>query len=143
VNEGQGAFQTIAAYVLVYGILALALLHSLYNYSTPRIGALVGFNGITREVIAGVEERRVDDRPVLVLVTGPDFGDDRVRWRALAALNAITSPYFDSEIVVAWNFAPDDPTVRQTILDAFPDRQVIEMQALGNESWFVDEVTGS
>jgi hypothetical protein len=124
----------------VYAALAIALLYSLYNYSTPRIGALNGFNQINGQILADVNERREGDRSVLVLITGADSGDGRLTWRALAALNSVTSPYFDSEIVVAWNFGGDD--IRQQILEQFPDRQLIEMVGTGNVVTFVAEDTG-
>jgi len=67
---------------------------------------------------------------VLVLVTGTD-----VRWRAYGALTALTSPYLDSPIVVAWVY---DESVRDQIVAQFPHRQIIEMAAAGNRAWFVD-----
>jgi len=121
---------------LVYAALALALVYSLYAYSTPRIQALYRFNEISRETLEGVAARRDGDRPVLVLVSGPDSGDRRVRWRALGALMAVTSPYLDSEIVGAWDTLR--PGVRAAILARFPERQVIEMRAEGNFAYFVD-----
>jgi hypothetical protein len=116
---------------LVYGVLAVALLYSLYAYSTPRISVLYHFNFIGQDKIDAIQERREGDRPVLVLVSGSD-----VRWRATGALMSVTSPYLDSEIVVAWDNL--QPGVRDAILERFPDRQVIEMEANGNESWFKD-----
>lgn len=120
----------------VYTVLALVLVHSLYAYSTPRITALYRFNEISRETLEGVVARRDSDRPVLVLVSGPDSGDRRVRWRALGALMAVTSPYLDSDIVGAWDTLR--PGVRQAILARFPERQLIEMRAEGNFAYFVD-----
>lgn len=115
----------------VYAGLALILGVTLFTYSLPRIGVLRGYNQITRAQIAGVEARRSGDQPVLVLVTGSD-----VRWRAYGALTALTSPYLDSPIVVAWIY---DESVRDQIVAQFPDRQIIEMAAEGNRAWFVDE----
>jgi hypothetical protein len=115
----------------VYLGLGALLLYSLYSYSTPRLMALYRFNLITPEPIQGVLERRPDDRPVLVIVSGSE-----VRWRALGALMSVTSPYLDSDIVMAWDNLEDG--VREAILARFPDRPVIEMQAEGNIAWFVD-----
>ncbi len=117
---------------LVYGLLAVACLYSLVAYSTPRITALYGFNMINRGTLEAVEARKVDDRPVLVIVNGSD-----VRWRAMGALMSVTSPYLDSETVLAWD--NQQPGVRDQILERFPDRQVIEMEAQGNEAWFPGE----
>ena len=125
---------------LVYGALAAALVYSLYAYSTPRINALYGFNEISRATLDAIEARRDGARPALVLVSGPASGDNRVRWRALGALMAVTSPYLDSEIVGAWD--TQQPGVRAAILDRFPDRQVIEMRAEGNRAEFADTAGG-
>lgn len=115
----------------VYALLAAVLLYSLYFYSTPRIMALYGFNQINRATLEGVEARREGDRPALVIVSGGD-----VRWRAMGALMAVTSPFLDSDIVLAWDNL--QPGVRDQILARFPERQIIEMEAQGNQAWFVD-----
>lgn len=117
----------------VYSVVAAVLVFSLFAYSLPRIGVLYRFNFINRDVIEGVEARRQGDEPVLVLISG-----DNVRWRALGSLMAVTSPFLDSDIVAAWVYTPN---VRQQILDRFPDRQIIEMQAAENDVWFVDTGT--
>ena len=122
---------------LVIGAMLLLCVVTLYHYSTPRIMALYRFNFISLELIEGVEERRVDDRPVLVLVTGDSSGDNRVSWRAYAALMAVTSPYLDSEIVGARDYGTAG--MREEIIAQFPDRQIIEVHAAGNDVWFVDE----
>ncbi len=117
---------------VVYGLFAALLLYSLIAYSLPRIGVLYGFNHVNRERIAEIEARREPGRAVLVIINGDD-----VRWRAFGALMASTSPYLDSPIVAAWNFQDSD-TLRADILARFPDRQVIEMDAQGEEAWFTD-----
>jgi 4-amino-4-deoxy-L-arabinose transferase-like glycosyltransferase len=117
---------------LIYGALTVALLYSLYAYSTPRISALYRYNFVGQDRIDAITARREGDRPVLVLVRGND-----VRWRATGALMSITSPFLDSDVVVAWDNL--QPGVRDAILARFPDRQVIEMEANGNESWFKGE----
>ncbi|MCB9453791.1 MAG: glycosyltransferase family 39 protein [Anaerolineaceae bacterium] len=116
----------------VYLGLTVALLYSLYAYSTPRITALYRFNEISPELIQAVEARRTDDRPILALVTG-----DSVRWRAYGALMSVTSPYLDSDIVAALDNT--QPGVRDAILARFPDRQVIELLAEDNYAWFPDQ----
>jgi hypothetical protein len=123
----------------VYLVFGALLVYTLYAYSTPRIAALYRFNLINGDVIAEVNRRAQGDKPVLVLVTG-DREDNDVRWRATGSLMSVTSPFLDSQIVVAWDFAPDDSTqnVRGKILARFPDRQIIEMSAQVNEAWFVD-----
>jgi 4-amino-4-deoxy-L-arabinose transferase-like glycosyltransferase len=123
--------QKFARRWLIYGALSAALLYSLYAYSTPRISVLYRYNYIGQDKIDAVEARRDGDRPLLVLVSGRD-----VRWRATGALMSLTSPFLDSDIVVAWDNL--QPGVRDAILARFPDRQVIEMEANGNDSWFKD-----
>ncbi|MEP7293506.1 MAG: glycosyltransferase family 39 protein [Chloroflexota bacterium] len=119
---------------LVYGLLVLALAYSLYVYSTPRISVLKDFNFINQQQIEAVQARRTGDQPVLVLVNGSS-----VRWRAFGSLMGVTSPYLNSDIVVAWNYEGTDGRVKQRILDRFPDRQVIEMNAQDNTWWFPGE----
>lgn len=121
---------------LVYGALALLLIYSLYAYSTPRISALYQFNQVGRTLIDAVNQLREDDRPILVLITGPASGENQVRWRAYGSLMVSTSPYLDSEIVAAWDTQAEG--VREAILERFPDRQVIEMEAAGNQAYFKD-----
>jgi hypothetical protein len=115
----------------VYGLLGAVLASTLIYYSLPRISALKGFNLINREIIEAVEERRDGDRPVLVIVTG-----DNVRWRSYGALMAVTSPYLDSPIVAARS---SSSLPREAILTRFEGRQVIDMLAEENQSWFADE----
>ncbi len=117
----------------VRGLSALGfiafLIFILLTYTQPRLVPLYRFNQIGQPQIDGVIERREGDSPVLVLVTGND-----VRWRAFGSLMAVTSPYLDSEIVVAWDNLT--PGMHEEILARFPDRQVIEMDAEGNDATF-------
>jgi hypothetical protein len=116
---------------IVYLLFSGVLFYSLFFYSLPRIFVLNGFNLIDRQIIEAVEERREGDRPVLVIVTG-----DNVRWRSYGALMALTSPYLDSEIVAA---RASSSVPREEILARFPGRQIIDMLAEENNSWFADE----
>lgn len=111
------------------GVIAL-LIYSLVAYSLPRIGVLRGFNLISGDLVAAVESRREGDRPVLVIVNG-----DNVRWRAYAPLMAHTSPYLDGPIVAA---RANGDQERDAILARFPDRQVIELDAVENTASFRD-----
>jgi hypothetical protein len=114
---------------VVYVVLLAASAFFLYYYTTPRVTVLYRFNWIGPDMIQAVEARRQGDQPVLVLVTGGN-----VLWRSMGPLMAVTSPYLNSDIVVAWDTTA--PGVRQKILDRFPDRQVIEMAAEGNRACF-------
>ncbi len=120
---------------VVYTLLAAVLAYSLYFYSTPRISVLTDFNFINRDQINAVNARRTTDKPVLVLVSGIT-----VKWRGTGTLMTVTSPYLDSDIVVAWDYQAGKGTIRQQILDRFPDREVIEMNAQDNTWWFPEEV---
>lgn len=119
----------------IYAALTLVLIYSLYSYSTPRVSVLYRFNLINQDILDNLEARQQGDQPLLILVHGAVSGDNRVRWRALGTLMVSTSPYLDSEIVGAWDY--DDPTARDQILAQFPDRQIIEMNAIGNDIDFV------
>jgi hypothetical protein len=123
--------------VAVYGLFGILLVWTLYGYSMPRITALDGFNSINVEKIKAVENRQFSENtPLLVIATTAP--DSRASWRSFGALMAVTSPYLDSDIVVAWDNYPGDGR-REEILARFPDRQVIDMQVSGDEAWFPDE----
>jgi len=120
---------------IIYPLLAALLFWSLFAYSIPRIQALYRFNNISPEIIEGVEARREGNAPVLVIITGG--AENSVKWRSYGALMAVTSPYLDSEIVAARDYAPGSG-VREQIISRFPNRQIIEMAANEGQAWFVD-----
>src|SRR5690606_6535138 len=109
----------------VYIGLAALLLFTLFSYSLPRIGVLHRFDWVSPDLIQAVEGRREGDRPVVVVLKGSD-----VRWRAVGPLMAVTHPLLDSPIVAAIDNGT--PGYREQILAHFPDRQVIDMTAVGN-----------
>lgn len=120
---------------LLYTLFTALLFYTLYAYSTPRINALYRFNFISPELAQQVDARREGDRPVLVIVTG---ATNDVRWRSYGSLMALTGPYLDTDIVAAWDYVPGTG-VREQLLALFPDRQVIDLIAEANTSWFSDE----
>ncbi len=120
--------------VVAAGLLA-ALAWSYFGYSIPRLSALRGYNRVTGEVVDGVAERRQDDRPVLVLVSGTD-----ARWRTRAALWTLGSPFLDSEIEVAFVDVTLE-NARESVLARLPGRQVIEMGGDVHDIWFLDRCT--
>jgi hypothetical protein len=143
--EALGAFALLSAIPLawlmkrigrlpVYIVFVAVLVYSLYAYSQPRIDVLYRFNWISPQLVQAVDKRREGDRPVLVLVSGSD-----VRWRSYGSLTVKTSPFLDSDIVVAWDTGGQG--MRDSILKLFPDRQVIEMQAVANKSCFNDDLS--
>jgi MFS family permease len=121
---------------IVYAVFLALCIFTLYFYSTPRIMALYRYNQISPEIIEAVQAHRMDDRPILVIVAGASSGDDRVRWRAYGALMVATSPYLDSDIVVVRDFGNN----REDFIAQFPDRQVIDLFAIGDNAYFADEV---
>jgi 4-amino-4-deoxy-L-arabinose transferase-like glycosyltransferase len=150
--EGLASFSILSAlpiaYVarhwnrlIIYIVVALILVYSLADYSLSRVTVLTEFNRINQGLIDDIKARQEGDTPLLVLMNGALSGDNRVRWRALGTLMAVTSPYLDSEIIGAWDY--DSPEARAEILASFPNRQVIEMYASGNEIEFVDSTEDS
>ncbi|MBL8161672.1 MAG: hypothetical protein JNJ61_06760, partial [Anaerolineae bacterium] len=125
----------LAARWFLYPLVAAVLVYSLASYSVPRIQPLYRFNWVSPELIEAVNARRTTDAPVLVIVQGTD-----VRWRSFGSLMAVTSPFLDSDIVAAWDNGGEGQ--REAILALFPDREVIEMTAVGNLSCFGDTLEG-
>jgi len=123
--------------VAIYGFVLLISVVSFYHYSTPRIMALHGFNNIDRQKLVELEQHRENDRPVLLIVKGENSGENRVRWRSYGVYMAVTSPFLDSDIVVARDFGRLNN--RERILDQFPNREIIELQAVGNDAFFVED----
>jgi hypothetical protein len=115
--------------LILTALLAVSIF-TLYFYSTPRINTLYHFNGVRGDLLVEVEAQRVDERPILVIVNGPTQPDtDRVRWQAYGALLAVTSPYFDSEIVVV----RDTGGLREELIASYPERQVIDFDGFAYE----------
>ncbi len=119
----------------VYLAVGALCLFTFTTYSLPRIGALHGFNNVTQAWIDRAVERRQADCPLLVIVTGPDLS-----WRSMGTFMAVTSPYLDSDIIGAYNRVQNvgDSGLRNQLIAAFPERQVIEMQGQGIDADFVD-----
>ncbi|MBE2182245.1 MAG: hypothetical protein IAE89_02355 [Anaerolineae bacterium] len=122
--------QRLKHYDVVYAGFAVLLALSFFNYSLPRVNVLHGFNLINRELVDAVEARREPGRDLLVLVSG-----DNVRWRSYGELMALTSPYLDSDIVVA---RVSSQANRDAVIGHFPTRQIIEIHAVENDASFVD-----
>ncbi|HVU13336.1 MAG TPA: glycosyltransferase family 39 protein [Phototrophicaceae bacterium] len=120
---------------VIYALFALALAYGFFTYSIPRIAVLTGYNFINSDVLTDLQaHRNGSTQPVLVIVNGSSAA-----WRSYGALMAQTSPYLNSDIVVAWNYEGDQGDVYKQIVARFPGRQIIEMKASGNYAWFADE----
>ncbi|NDJ85283.1 MAG: phospholipid carrier-dependent glycosyltransferase [Chloroflexi bacterium] len=102
----------------VYALLGILVSMSLLGYTPDRLEGLYRYNGIGRHQIEGVDHWRTDpERPVVVVEYGGDGS-----WRNLGAIMALTSPYLDSEYILARD--PDRVLLPQ-ILARFPDYQVV------------------
>jgi hypothetical protein len=121
----------------IYGMLSLLMMHTFFQYSVPRIGVLYQFNNVSQAWIDQLLARRVDNRPILLLVHGDDDGDNRVSWRAFGSFLHATSPFLDSEIVVARVHTNND-TMREAVVSQFPDHQIIEANARATDFEFID-----
>ncbi len=120
--------------MFTYTAFAVLLAWSFRTYSIPRIESLHGYNQMSRHLLESVEERRINDQPILVIANAP-IGS--LRWRSIGPLMAMTGPYFEEDIVVAWDYGQNATIIRQQIIERFPDRQIIEMGVQGNDSWFI------
>lgn len=124
--------------LLVYSAILGVMIVSLYHYSTPRITALHHFNCIATEPIDAIRDRALTDDPILVIATDAEGTDTTTRWRSFGSLMAMTSPFLDSDIVVARDFRPES-SVREQILARFPDRQVVDIYVNGDDWWFPED----
>jgi 4-amino-4-deoxy-L-arabinose transferase-like glycosyltransferase len=122
---------TRTARLVAAGVAIALSVTSLVHYSYPRIEALYRFNEVGRDLIEGVEDRRLGHRPALVLVSGDTDG----RWQPYGALMAVTGPYLDSDIIAARIAGGED---RAVLSGRFRERQVIELRISGVEREFVE-----
>lgn len=103
----------------VYMLAALAIGMSLVSYSPDRIEKLYRYGIIGEHQIELVNNLREDDeRPVLIIAYLPE---PRL-WREVGALMALTSPYLDTEYVLARD---PDGTYTENLLKQHPNRLVI------------------
>jgi hypothetical protein len=101
----------------VYIILAILTLYALIVYTPARLRPLRGYGNISRAQIVAVERMRRDPDRKLVVIES-----DALPWRSAAYLMAVTSPYRDSDIVLARD--PDQYNLRVLQLQ-WADREVI------------------
>lgn len=130
-----GLMRSFLARVGLYAVLALLCVQAYTSYSIPRVSVLYGFNLVSQARLDELTARRVDNRPILLIVNGDAAGDNRVLWRAYSSMIAVTSPFLDSDIVAARVYT-GETVMRAALLARFPDRQVIEMLSVGVESTY-------
>ncbi len=100
-----------------YALLGAAVIYTLVVYAPARLRPLRGVNHISQAQIARVDAVRRDPAlPVVVIVRGDHH------WYEVGALMAVTSPYLDSDIVLARD--PDEATL-QILLKQWWDRDVL------------------
>jgi hypothetical protein len=106
----------------IYTLFLIAVGFSMVSYSPDRLKGLYRYDQqgnrmVGRHQIEAVDRWRRDlDRPVLVIA----YGD--VHWREVGAIMALTSPYLDSEYILARD--PDEELV-EILMAKFPDREVV------------------
>jgi len=134
-------FHQLKRFRLLYfmGVLAFTglICWSYVHYSVPRIQALYQFNGVTQAKIEAVAARRIDERPILVIVTS--VPGSRFTWRGYGSLIAVTDPYFENDIIVARDYNGQS---RDAIIQQFPNHQVIDMTINYTEAWFTGDCDG-
>ncbi len=101
----------------VYALFVLVVGFALISFTPGRIKGLHRYENIGKHQIEAVDRWRTDeDRGVLVIAYG------EVSWREVGALMALTSPYLDSEYILARD--PDRVNV-DALKAMFPDRDVV------------------
>ena len=97
-------------------------------YTFPRLHLLHGFNNVKQAHIDEINAMRQTDNPVVVVLTG-----ESMTWRSNGTLMGVTSPYLDSDIVLARDLGG---RYRDRITEHFPDREIIYLNGLRSKSWF-------
>lgn len=110
----------------LYAVLVAVCAVSLLHYSVPRIGALHQFNNVSQVWLDKLEDL---PRPLLILVDAPSGS---ASWRAYGTFLGVTSPFLDSQIVVA----RDTGGLRERILARFAGYSVLVASAEGDTLTF-------
>lgn len=107
----------------VYMLVVILIGSSLIGYSPKRLDGLYRFGNVGRDQVEAVDHLRQDsDKPVLIIAYGEAGLIDSSRWRRFAALLALSSPYFDSEYLLARD---KDKINTPLLIERFADREVI------------------
>jgi len=114
----------LGVYLVVIG--ATAYFATIYTF--PRIQLLHSYNHVTQVRIDEVNALRQTVKPALVILTG-----DGMTWRANGTLMGVTSPYLDSDIVLARD--TKDGRYRETLMEMFPDREIIDLNGKRSKHW--------
>lgn len=102
---------------VVYAAIAALALYALAIYSPARMAPLRGYGRIGQVQLRALDAARQDPaRPVLAIAQGAHH------WRDVATLMAVTSPFRDSEIVLARDTSASNA---DTLRAQFPEREVI------------------
>ena len=111
-------FGKIPIHYVVYALLLLVSGYSAFEYAPNRVMGLHQYSPVSRDQLDAVDRWRIDpDRDVLIISYG------RLEsWRLIGGLMGVTSPYLDSEYVVARD--PNETRIDK-LLEMFPDREVV------------------
>jgi len=102
---------------VLYLAAAAAAIYAVAIYSPARLAPLRGYGRIGQAQLAALDSARRDpDRPVLVIA----YGDHH--WRDVAALMGVTSPFRDSEIVLARDANRSEA---ERLRAEYPEREVL------------------
>ena len=111
---------------IVFPFLGAVLAFTLFSYTLPRLKILHGFNGVSLQKLEVLEPYRAMDAPILVIVMG-----DAISWRAGGTYMVMTSPYLDSEIVLARD--KSNGLFRDDLRRLFADRVIVWMVGNGDD----------
>ncbi len=102
---------------VLYLVIAAVALYSLVIYTPARLKPLRGYGQISQSQLVALDDvRRDPSRPVLVIAVGEHY------WRDVATLMGVTSPFRDSEIVLARD---PDGDLQERLRAEWSDREVI------------------
>jgi hypothetical protein len=128
---GWLAAQSRYARPLIYLLLAGVTAYAATVYTFPRLNLLHGFNNVKQGHLDEINAMRQTDKPVVVILTG-----NAMTWRSNGTLMGVTSPYLDSDIVLARD---SSGRYHERIVEQFADREIIELNGLRSKSWVAYE----
>ncbi len=111
----------VAAGVSLLGYTPARFAETIHTYAGDWVNGLYRFNTVGQQELDALNAVRVPGKPVLVLIFNhPDGTPDD--WRDYGALMAETSPFLDSDIVLARVYSADSA---DEVIRHFPGRQVL------------------
>lgn len=123
---GFGWLATWIPRKVVYAFVVTAVIAGFVTYSIPRVAVLYQFNRVSQSAIDQILTQRQDDRPILIISKG-----ENMVWRAIGTFMALTDPYLKNDLIVALDRWDD----REALIAQHPERQVIDIEFDGENSW--------